>query len=218
MNKLNGFKFNNYLFITRPNWSNLKENLLDLSFTMEDSESIWDKNFNVTINNKGDIVRCGSLMSTTNNINYYITMGENLKRIKEFCKDKGEELFNKAEKVSMESNKVYDRLYVQENAQIEKLKEECNYNKVCDEYLQLNDRLKNLNKRIKLSRKENTLRILNQEVQKVEKEIKEAKDKLNDYEVEANKINKQIKIVEIEEKEKNRNKLIELEKEYSQYL
>lgn len=218
MNKLNGFKFNNYLFITRPNWSNLKENLLDLSFTMEDSESIWDKNFNVTINNKGDIVRCGSLMSTTNNINYYITMGENLKRIKAFCKDKGEELFNKAEKVSMESNKVYDRLYVQENAQIEKLKEECNYNKVCDEYLQLNDTLKNLNKRIKLSSKENTLKILNQEVQKVEKEIKEAKDKLNEYEVEANKINEQIKIVEVKTKEQSRNKLIELEKEYSKYL
>lgn len=218
MNKLNGFKFNNYLFITRPNWSNLKENLLDLSFTMEDSESIWDKNFNVTINNKGDIVRCGSLMSTTNNINYYITMGENLKRIKAFCKDKGKELFNKAEKVSMESNKVYDRLYIQENAQLEKLKEECNYNKVCNEYLQLNDTLKNLNKRIKLSSKENTLKILNQEVQKVEKEIKEAKDKLNEYEVEANKIDEQIKIVEVKTKEQSRNKLIELEKEYSKYL
>lgn len=218
MNKLNGFKFNNYLFITRPNWSNLKENLLDLSFTIEDSECIWDKNFNVTINNKGDILRCSSLTSTNNNIDYYITMSENLKRIKAFCKDKGEELFNKAEKVSIESNKVYDRLYVQENTQIEKLKEEYNYNKVCDNYLQLNDTLKNLNKRIKLSSKENTLRILTQQVQKVEKEIKEAKDKLNDYEVEANKINEQIKIIEVETKEKSRDKLQKIEKEYSKYL
>lgn len=218
MNKLNGFKFNNYLFITRPNWSNLKENLLDLSFIIEDNEMTWDKNFNVTINNKGDIVRCSSLASTCNNIDYYITMAENLKRIKDFCKDKGKELFTKAEKVSMESNKVYDRLYVQENAQIEKLKEECNYNKVCNDYLQLNDTLKNLNKRKKLSRKENTLRILGQQIEEVEKEIKEAKNKLDDYEVKANKVNEEIKIVEIKEKEKNRNKLIELEKEYSQYL
>ena len=89
---------------------------------------------------------------------------------------------------------------------------------MCDDYLQLNDTLKNLNKRKKLSRKENTLRILGQQIEKVEKEIKEAKNKLDDYEVKANKINEEIKIVEIEEKEKNRNKLIELEKEYSKYL
>lgn len=218
MNKLNGFKFNNYLFITRPNWSNLKENLLDLSFIIENNEMTWDNRFNVTINNEGDIVRCNSLSSTCNNIEYYISMGENLKRIKNFCKDKGKELFSKAEKLSTESNKVYDRLYVQENAQLEKLKEECNYHSICDNYLQLNDTLKNLNKRKKLSRKENTLRILGQEIEKVEKEIKEAKNKLDDYEVKANKINEEIKIMECKEKEINRDKLIELEKEYSQYL
>lgn len=218
MNKLNGFKFNNYLFITRPNWSNLKENLLDLSFIIENNEMIWDNRFNVTINNEGNIVRCNSLSSTCNNIEYYISMGENLKRIKNFCKDKGKELFIKAEKLSTESNKVYDRLYVQENAQLEKLKEECNYHSICDNYLQLNDTLKNLNKRKKLSRKENTLRILSQEIEKVEKEIKEAKNKLDDYEVKANKINEEIKIMECKEKEINRDKLIELEKEYSQYL
>lgn len=218
MNKLNGFKFANYLFITRPNWSNLKENLLDLSFIIENNEMTWDNRFNVTINNEGDIVRCGSLSSTCNNIEYYISMGENLKRIKNFCKDKGKELFIKAEKLSTESNKVYDRLYVQENAQLEKLKEECNYHSICDNYLQLNDILKNLNKRKKLSRKENTLRILGQEIEKVEKEIKEAKNKLDDYEVKANKINEEIKIMECKEKEINRDKLIELEKEYSQYL
>lgn len=218
MNKLNGFKFNNYLFITRPNWSNLKENLLDLSFIIENNEMTWDNRFNVTINNEGDIVRCNSLSSTCNNIEYYISMGENLKRIKNFCKDKGKELFMKAEKLSTESNKVYDRLYVQENAQLEKLKEECNYHSICDNYLQLNDTLKNLNKRKKLSRKENTLRTLGQEIEKVEKEIKEAKNKLDDYEVKANKINEEIKIMECKEKEINRDKLIELEKEYSQYL
>lgn len=218
MNKLNGFKFNNYLFITRPNWSNLKENLLDLSFIIEGNEMTWDKNFNVTINNEGNIVRCNSLSSTCNNIEYYISMGENLKRIKDFCKDKGKELFTKAEKVSIESNKVYDKLYIQENAQIEKLKEECNYHSTCDNYLQLNDTIKNLNKRKKLSRKESTLRTLNQEIEKVEKEIKEAKNKLDDYEAKANKINKEIKIMEIKEKEKNRDKLEQLEKEYSKYL
>ena len=89
---------------------------------------------------------------------------------------------------------------------------------MCDDYLQLNDTLRNLNKRKKLSRKENTLRILGQQIEEVEKEIKEAKNKLDDYEVKANKVNEEIKIVEIKEKEKNRNKLIELEKEYSQYL
>lgn len=61
-------------------------------------------------------------------------------------------------------------------------------------------------------------RILGQEIEKVEKEIKEAKNKLDDYEVKANKINEEIKNVEVKTKEINRDKLIELEKEYSQYL
>lgn len=218
MNKLNGFKFTNYLFITRPNWSNIKESLLDLSFIIENNENIWDNKFIVSINNEGDIIQCNSLTSTCNNIDYYIKMGENLKRIKSFCKDKGKELFNKAESVLIESNKVYDKLYVQENIQLEKLKEACNYNKVCNNYLQLNDTLRNLNKRKKLSRKENTLRILSQEIEKVEKEIKEAKNKLDDYEIKANKINEEIKIMELKEKEISHDKLEELEKEYSKYL
>ena len=44
-------------------------------------------------------------MSATDNIDYYITMGENLKRIKSFCENKGEELFIKVEDIANENNK-----------------------------------------------------------------------------------------------------------------
>lgn len=65
MNKLNGFEIRNM----RTSWNDLNENLLDLSFVIEDSESIWNK-FNVTINSKGEIIQCSSLMSTTDKILY----------------------------------------------------------------------------------------------------------------------------------------------------
>lgn len=100
MNKLNGFEIRNM----RTSWSNLNENLLDLSFIIEDSESIWDK-FNITINSKGEVIQCNSLMSTTDNIDYYITMGENLKKIKSFCENKGEELFAKVKDITKENDK-----------------------------------------------------------------------------------------------------------------
>lgn len=104
MNKLNGFEFRSYNFPMRSSWNNLNENLLDLSFIIEDSETIWNK-FNVTINSKGEIIQCSSLMSTTDNINYYITMGKNLEKIKSFCENKGKELFIKVEDVSNENDK-----------------------------------------------------------------------------------------------------------------
>lgn len=104
MNKLNGFEFRSYNFPMRSSWNNLNENLLDLCFNIEDSETIWDK-FNVTMNSKGEVIQCSSLMSATDNINYYITMGENLKRIKSFCENKGKELFIKVEDVSNENDK-----------------------------------------------------------------------------------------------------------------
>lgn len=218
MNKLNGFKFRDYLLPTRCNWSNLKENVLDLSFTIEDNENIWNRDFNITINSKGKIIQSSALTSKCDNIDYYITMGKNLKRIKTFCETKGEDLFIKVEKIANESNQIYDELYFQENNQIEKLKEEYNYYDTCNNYFNLQDTLKNLNKRKKLSHKENTLRILSQQIEKVEKEIKEAKNKLDDYEIKANKIDEEIKIMELKEKEISRDKLEELEKEYSKYL
>lgn len=98
MNKLNGFEFRNYHSVMRTSWSNLNENLLDLFFIIDDSESIWNK-FNVTIDSKGEVIQCSSLMSTTDNIDYYITMGENLKKIKSFCENKGEELFTEVENI-----------------------------------------------------------------------------------------------------------------------
>ena len=65
MNKLNGFEIRDM----RSSWYKSNENLLDLSFIIDDSETIWNK-FNVTINSKGEVIQCGSLLSTTDNINY----------------------------------------------------------------------------------------------------------------------------------------------------
>lgn len=213
MNKLNGFEIRDM----RSSWSNLNENLLDLSFIIDDSESIWNK-FNVTINSKGEIIQCSSLMSTTDNLDYYITMGENLKRIKSFCKNKGKELFAEIENIANENNKLYVDLYDNEKIQIEKLKEKYDYNNLYDSHLHLIDTIKAFEKRKKLSRKKDKIEELTNQIEGIKIVIGELKNKLHEYQIEENKIMEKTRIKGKEIREEKYNVFKELEKEYSKYL
>lgn len=213
MNKLNGFEIRDM----RNSWNNLNENLLDLSFIIDDSETIWNK-FDVTINSKGEVIQCGSLMSTTDNINYYITMGKNLERIKSFCEIKGEELFAKVEVVANENDKFKVDLYDDEKIQIEKLKEEYNYNNLCDCHLHLLDTIKVFEKRKKLSRKKDKIEELTNQIEGIKMVIGELKNKLHEYQIEENKIMEKTRIKGKEIREEKYNAFKELEKEYSKYL
>ena len=213
MNKLNGFEIRDM----RNSWNNSNENLLDLSFIIDDSETIWNK-FNVTINSKGEVIQCGSLMSTTDNINYYITMGKNLERIKSFCENKGEELFAKAEVVANENDKAKVDLYDDEKTQIEKLKEEYDYNNLCDCHLHLLDTIKAFEKRKKLSRKKDKIEELTNQIEGIKMVIGELKNKLHEYQIEENKIMEKTRIKGKEIREEKYNAFKELEKEYSKYL
>lgn len=198
MNKLNGFEIRDM----RSSWNNLNENLLDLSFIIEDSESIWNK-FNVTIDSKGEVIQCSSLMSTTDNINYYITMGENLKKIKSFCENKGKELFAKVKDITKENNKFYVDLCNNEKIEVEKLKEEYNYNNLYDSHLHLLDTIKAFEKRKKLSRKKDKIEELTKQIEGIKMVIGELKNKLHEYQIEENKIMEETRIKEKEIREKN---------------
>lgn len=213
MNKLNGFEVRDM----RSNWNNLNENLLDLSFIIDDSETIWNK-FNVTINSKGEVIQCGSLMSTTDNINYYITMGENLKRIKSFCETKGEELFAKVEDISNKNDKFFTDLYDDVKIQIEKLKEEYNYNNLYDCYNHLIDTLEAFKKQLRRLKREDKIEELTKQIEGIKKVIEEIKSKLYEYEEKEKEINEKAKIKRKEMKKIKYNKFKELEKEYNQYL
>ena len=213
MNKLNGFEIRDM----RNSWNNSNENLLDLSFIIDDSETIWNK-FNVTINSKGEVIQCGSLMSTTDNINYYITMGKNLERIKNFCQNKGEELFAKAEVVANENDKFKVDLYNDEKIQIEKLKEEYNYNNLYDCYNHLIDTLEAFKKQLRRLKREDKIEELTKQIEGIKKVIEEVKDKLYEYEEKEKEIKEKNTIKRKEMKEIKYNKLKELEKEYSKYL
>jgi len=213
MNKLNGFEIRDM----RSSWNNLNENLLDLSFIIEDSESIWNK-FNVTIDSKGEVIQCSSLMSTTDNINYYITMGENLKKIKSFCENKGKELFAKVKDITKENNKFYVDLYNNEKVKIEKLKEEFDYDNLYDSYFHLLDTIKAFEKRKKLSRKKDKIEDLTKQIEGIKFVAEELKNELNKFEKEENKIKEEAEIKEKEIKQKEYNERKEIEKEYNQYL
>lgn len=52
----------------------------------------FDKNFNVSINELGEIVGCSSLASSRDSINYYICMGEILKQVDEFIALHGKDI------------------------------------------------------------------------------------------------------------------------------
>ena len=216
MNKLNGFEFRNYYSVIRTSWNNLNEKLeklLDLSFIIDDSESIWNE-FNITINSKGEVIQCSSLMSTTDNIDYYISMGENLKRIKSFCENKGKELFAEVENIVNKSNKLYDN----EKIQIEKLKEEYDYNNLCNSHIHLIDTIKAFEKRKKLSRKKDKIEELTNQIEGIKIVIGELKNKLHEYQIEENKIMKKTRIKEKEIREEKYKALKRLEKEYNKYL
>lgn len=213
MNKLNGFEIRDM----RSSWNNLNENLLDLSFNIEDSETIWNK-FNVTINSKGEVIQCSSLMSTTDNINYYITMGKNLEKIKSFCENKGEELFAKANIVANENNKFKVDLYDDEKIQIEKLKEEYNYNNLYDSYNHLIDTVEAFRKQLRRLKREDKIEETTKQIKGIEKVIEEIKDKLNEYEEEKKEIKEKFKERQEEIRKIKCNKFKELEKEYNKYL
>lgn len=213
MNKLNGFEIRDM----RTSWSNLNENLLDLSFIIEDSESIWDK-FNITINSKGEVIQCSSLMSTTDNLDYYITMGENLKRIKSFCETKGKRLFAEMESITKENNKFYVDLYNNEKIQVEKLKEEFDYDNLHDNHLYLLDSIKAFEKRKKLSRKKDKIEGLTKQIEGIKKVAEELENKLNKFEEEKNKIKEETEAKEKKIRKEKYNTLKELEEEYKEYL
>ena len=218
MNKLNGFEIRDYSFPIRPSWDKSNENLLDLSFIVEDSKGIWDRKFNVTINFKGEIVQCGSLIGTLNNIDYYITMGENLKIIKSFCQNKGEELFAKVENVVNENDKFFADLYDDVKIQIEKLKEEYNYDDLYASYNHLVDTVKAFKKQLRRLKREDKIEELTKQIEGIKKVIEEVKNKLHEYEEKEKEINEKAKIKRKEIKEKKYNILKEIEKEYNKYL
>lgn len=213
MNKLNGFEIRDM----RNSWNNSNENLLDLSFIIDDSETIWNK-FNVTINSKGEVIQCGSLMSTTDNINYYIIMGKNLERIKSFCQNKGEELFAKVENVVNENDKFFADLYDDVKIQIEKLKEEYNYDDLYASYNHLVDTVKAFKKQLRRLKREDKIEELTKQIEGIKKVIEEVKNKLHEYEEKEKEINEKAKIKRKEMKEKKYNILKEIEKEYNKYL
>lgn len=220
MNKLNGFEFRNYYSVMRTSWNNLNENLeklLDLSFEIEDSESIWNE-FNVTINSKGQVIQCGSLMSTTDNLDYYITMGENLKRIKSFCENKGKELFTEVENIVNKSNKFYSILCNNEKTQIEELKEKYDYNNLHDNYYYLMDTIETF-KELRLKKEDkDKIEYLTRQIKNIEMVLEGLENKLYEYGEKEKEIIEKTRIEEEKIEEEKYKALKELEKEYNKYL
>lgn len=107
---------------------------------------------------------------------------------------------------------------IMKKIEVEKLKEEYNYNNLYDSHLHLLDTIKAFEKRKKLSRKKDKIEELTKQIEGIKMVIGELKNKLHEYQIEENKIMEETRIKEKEIREKKRNELKELEKEYNQYL
>lgn len=145
-------------------------------------------------------------------------MGENLKRIKSFCETKGKRLFAEMESITNENNEFYVELYKNEKIEIEKLKEEYDYNNLYDSHLHLLDTIKAFEKRKKLSRKKDKIEELTNQIEGIKIVIEELKNKLHEYQIEENKIMEKTRIKGKEIREEKYKAFKELEEEYKQYL
>lgn len=210
MDKLIGFEIRNYDIPIKSNYSNLNEDVLQLSF-------ILDRNIDIIINSKGEIICCDNLTIIADDIDYYISIEESLKKIKNFCENKGRQLFAEVENIENRSNKFYVYLYNDEKIQIEKLKEEYNYNDLQDNYYHLMDTIKTF-KELRFEKEDNIKEYSTRQIKSLEMVIERLKNKLYEYGEKKNKIREKTRIEKEKIKEEKYKILKEVEKEYNKYL
>lgn len=72
-----------------------KELSLNFKYELNTEDLGWKNGFGIVINESGEIITCDSLTSSTNSIDYYISMGEVLKQVVSFIENSGKTIFDK---------------------------------------------------------------------------------------------------------------------------
>lgn len=164
-------------------------NNLELVFDIENGDT-WDKSFNIGLDENGNIVKCSSLVSTMDNIDYYIEMGKILETIKGFCGIYGKMIYDRIKKVVEDEDKELEELYEKEKNTESEIKRTRGYDKLLIEEKDLFNKITNLRKKRRRLRKENKIMEISIEIEVLEKNLEDLRNKIDLIKVELDSLKK----------------------------
>ena len=184
MYKLNGMRLMNECCVF-----DYFTNNLELVFDIETEDTVY-KSFNIGLDENGNIVKCSSLVSTSNSIDYYIEMGKILETIKGFCGIYGKMIYDRIKKVVEDEDKELEELYEKEKNTESEIKRTRGYDKLLIEEKDLFNKIINLRKKRRRLRKENKIMEISIEIEVLEENLEDLRNKINLIKVELDSLKK----------------------------
>ena len=161
-------------------------NTLGLIFEINENED-WNTNFEVKIDENGNIKRCSSCVSMMDNIDYYIQIGETLRIVKEFIGKYGKEIFNKFKEIEKTNDKTFAELQNIIECKENEIKENRGYHALTDEMNELFNEIYALRKTRRRLRREDKIAEITKEIEEKELRYNHVENMVNDIQKEIDK-------------------------------
>ena len=179
-------------------------NTLGLIFEINENED-WNTNFEVKIDENGNIKRCSSCVSMMDNIDYYIQIGETLRIVKEFIGKYGKEIFNKFKEIEKTNDKTFAELQNIIEYKENEIKENRGYHALTDEMNELFNEIYALRKTRRRLRREDKIAEITKEIEEKELRYNHVENMVNDIQKEIDKYSNDYDKVFKELRESNSN-------------
>lgn len=179
-------------------------NTLGLIFEINENEA-WNTNFEVKIDENGNIKRCSSCVSMMDNIDYYIQIGETLRIVKEFIGKYGKEIFNKFKEIEKTNDKTFAELQNIIEYKENEIKENRGYHALTDEMNELFNEIYALRKTRRRLRREDKIAEITKEIEEKELRYNHVENMVTDIQNEIDKYSNDYDKVFKELKESNSN-------------
>ena len=179
-------------------------NTLGLIFEINENKG-WNTNFEVKINENGNIKRCSSCVSMMDNIDYYIQIGETLRIVKEFIGKYGKEIFNKFKEIEKTNDKTFAELQSIIEYKENEIKENRGYHALTDEMNELFNEIYALRKTRRRLRREDKIAEITKEIEEKELRYNHVENMVTDIQNEIDKYSNDYDKVFKELRESNSN-------------
>ena len=179
-------------------------NTLGLIFEINENED-WNTNFEVKIDENGNIKRCSSGVSRVDSIDYYIHFGETLRVIKEFICKYGKEIFDKFKEIEKTNTKTFTELQNIIEFKENEIKENKGYHALADEMNELFNEIYALRKTRRRLRREDKIAEITKEIEEKELRYNHVGNMVTDIQNEIDKHSKDYDKVFKELRESNSN-------------
>ena len=161
-------------------------NTLGLIFEINENKG-WNTNFEVKIDENGNIKRCSSCVSMMDNIDYYIQIGETLRIVKEFIGKYGKEIFNKFKEIEKTNDKTFAELQSIIEYKENEIKENRGYHALTDEMNELFNEIYALRKTRRRLRREDKIAEITKEIEEKELRYNHVENMVTDIQNEIDK-------------------------------